>query len=232
MRTLRQRTTLVVIGGTAALGLALTGCSDSGSGHKSSKSKGGSSQSSTQDSSKGSDSDSGSDATEGPDKGAAGGASATPAGKETKKPGGATPVCTPAETKLTTATADRPVNYQVLTLKNTGSRTCTVLSYPVVSFGPDLDGTAGGREDTKPQAVVTLKPGAAAYAGLNTSPANQADDGSKGHAKTMSVDLIKKAGSDGSTLQFGKPTTIDMGDLFVYEPTVTYWQQDINDALM
>lgn len=125
----------------------------------------------------------------------------------------------------------RPVNYRLITLTNTSKRTCTVLSYPVVSFAPDLDGTAEAFAGSRPQAVVTLKPGASAYAGLNTSPANRADDGNKPHAKTLAVDLISKVEANGSTRQFGRPQTVRVGDLFVYEPKVTYWQQNQAAAL-
>ncbi|MBC9714305.1 DUF4232 domain-containing protein [Streptomyces sp. TRM66268-LWL] len=227
MRTLRRRTALV-IAGTAVIGLALTGCSDSGSGRKSSGSSSskGSSQGSSKDSSKGSDKGSDKQATPSED-----GGETKPAGKPGTGGGGKSGPCTNAETKLTVTAAPRPVNYQLLTLTNTSKRTCTVLGYPTVSFAPDLDGTAEGREDTKPQAVVTLKPGASAYAGLNTSPADQADDGTKSHAKTVSVDLIKQIGNDGSTVQFGQPDTVAVNDLFIYEPKVTYWQQDLDVAL-
>ncbi|SDK52985.1 DUF4232 domain-containing protein [Streptomyces indicus] len=236
MGTLRRRAALV-IAGTAAVGMVLTGCSDSGSGRKSSGSSGGSSSSkgSSKDSGKGTGNGSGSGKTQPTDTPSKGGGGKTvPAGKPSKPAtggGGGTGPCTDAETKTTVTAAPRPVNYQLITLTNTSKRTCTVLSYPVVSFGPDLDGTAEGREDTKPQAVVTLKPGASAYAGLNTSPADQADDGSKPHAKSLSVDLIKKVGGDGSTLQFGRPESFKVNDLFIYEPTVTYWQQELDVAL-
>ncbi|WP_199550204.1 DUF4232 domain-containing protein [Streptomyces sp. N35] len=228
MGTLRRRAALV-IAGTAAVGMVLTGCSDSGSGRKSSKPSGGSS------SSKGSSKGSGKtqDPSDTPTKDDGG--KTVPAGKPSTKPGtgggGRTGPCTNAETELTVTAAPRPVNYQLITLTNTGKRTCTVLHYPVVSFGPDLDGTAEGREDTRPQAVVTLKPGASAYAGLNTSPADQADDGTKPHAKTLSVDLIKKVGADGSTVQLGQPDTVKVNDLFIYEPKVSYWQQEMDLAL-
>ncbi|MFI6941444.1 DUF4232 domain-containing protein [Streptomyces sp. NPDC050418] len=233
MRTTLRGRAALAIAATAALGLALTGCSDSDSGRKSSggsSSSKGSSKDSSKDSGKGSDSGTG---TPSKDKGKDSGAATTPT-KKPSKPGtggGGSGPCTGAETKMTVAKAPRPVNYQLITLTNTSQRTCTVLSYPVVSFSPDLDGTAEGREDTKPQAVVTLKPGASAYAGLNTSPADQADDGTKSHAKTVSADLIKKIGADGSTLQFGQPETFKVDDLFIYEPKVTYWQQDLDMAL-
>ncbi|MER7173597.1 DUF4232 domain-containing protein [Streptomyces mesophilus] len=230
MGTLRRRAALV-IAGTAAVGMVLTGCSDSGSGRKSSNSSGGSSSSkgSSKDSSKGSGKTQ--DPSDTPTKD---GGKTVPAGKPSKPAaggGGKTGPCTNAETKLTVTAAPRPVNYQLITLTNTGKRTCTVLHYPVVSFGPDLDGTAEGREDTRPQAVVTLKPGASAYAGLNTSPADRADDGTKPHAKTLSVDLIRKVGADGSTVQFGEPDTVKVNDLFIYEPKVSYWQQEMDLAL-
>ncbi|NGO79468.1 DUF4232 domain-containing protein [Streptomyces sp. YC504] len=231
MGTLRRRAALV-IAGTAAVGMVLTGCSDSGSGRKSSNSSGGSSSSkgSSKDSSKGSGKTQ--DPSDTPTKDDGG--KTVPAGKPSKPAtggGGRTGPCTDAETELTVTAAPRPVNYQLITLTNTGKRTCTVLHYPVVSFGPDLDGTAEGREDTRPQAVVTLKPGASAYAGLNTSPADQADDGTKPHAKTLSVDLIKKVGADGSTVQLGEPDTVKVNDLFIYEPKVSYWQQEMDLAL-
>ncbi|WFB08544.1 DUF4232 domain-containing protein [Streptomyces sp. LX-29] len=141
---------------------------------------------------------------------------------------GAITPCTNAGTSLSVAPAKRPVNYQLITLTNTGSRTCTVISFPVVTFGPDLDGSADKRRDTHPQAVVTLKPGESAYAGLNTSPADQQDDGKRPHATSISVDLMKE---DGATY-VGQPRRSPVSDLFVSDPTVTAWQQDVADALL
>ncbi|TVL92460.1 DUF4232 domain-containing protein [Streptomyces sp. SAJ15] len=141
---------------------------------------------------------------------------------------GAITPCTNAGTSLGVAPAKRPVNYQLITLTNTGSRSCTVIGYPVVTFGPDLDGSADKRRDTHPQAVVTLKPGESAYAGLNTSPADQQDDGKRPHATSISVDLMKE---DGATY-VGQPRRSPVSDLFVSDPTVTAWQQDVADALL
>ncbi|MDG4858111.1 DUF4232 domain-containing protein [Streptomyces sp. T-3] len=224
MRTFRQRTALA-LAAAAALGLGLTACG-TGSGDKASPSDAG-----RQSGSKSTADDKPDDKPENEVTGSSG--RTKPAGTSSPSKGGGKPgVCTNSETKLQISQAQRPVNYQLITLTNTGSRTCTALVYPTVSFGPDLDGVTETREDTKPQAVVTLKPGEAAYAGLNTSPADQQDDGQKPHASYIAVDLVQSVGSDGSTRDFGQPRQVKVKDLFVYEPTVTAWQQNPDDALV
>ncbi|RII11301.1 hypothetical protein DSC45_28855 [Streptomyces sp. YIM 130001] len=140
------------------------------------------------------------------------------------------PVCTNATTDLSIAPAPRPVNHQLITLTNTGERSCTVLIHPTVSFGPDLDGTAQGLTDGSHPTKFTVKPGDSVYAGLRTSPADQQDDG-RPNADHVAVDLVKSVGSDGSTTDFGKPRRLAVDDLFIYEPTVTPWQPTAEDAL-
>ncbi|RFU87108.1 DUF4232 domain-containing protein [Streptomyces triticagri] len=150
---------------------------------------------------------------------------------ETTTPASRTaPVCTNAMTDLSVAPAPRPVNHQLITLTNTGERSCTVLIHPTVSFGPDLDGTARGLTDGSHPTRFTVGPGDSVYAGLQTSPADQQDDG-RPHAQYIAVDLVKSVNDDGSTTDFGKPRSLAVDDLFIYEPTVTPWQPTVEDAL-
>lgn len=135
--------------------------------------------------------------------------------------------CTGANTKVTAQTVTRPLNHLLLTVKNTGSKTCYLYGYPAVRFTnaqavPPVD------EDSQPQAVTTLRPGQSGYAGLRLSAAD--GSGTGGYtAKTLSVIFQNRAldfvGSGVKVALPGKGVYIDSS------LTTTYWLTDPQDAL-
>lgn len=136
----------------------------------------------------------------------------------------ALPACSTSNAKVTMTPVDRPVNFEVLTLTNTGSEKCVVEGIPNVFFGPDIDGLA----DSSPVVgarTLTLDPGQEAYAGVNTSPASAEAGSGHAYATTASVAL-------GEVGDQATPFEIRIGRVYIYEPTVSGWRTDIGDALM
>ncbi|MEU6621774.1 DUF4232 domain-containing protein [Streptomyces litmocidini] len=84
------------------------------------------------------------------------------------KSSAAAPVCAYGDIKVTAAKADEvPTEHITLTATNTSGRSCTLLEYPLIAFGPiqtakDVPAVA----KSKPAAPVVLKPGAPAYANV------------------------------------------------------------------
>ncbi|GAA2676346.1 DUF4232 domain-containing protein [Streptomyces lunalinharesii] len=130
--------------------------------------------------------------------------------------------CTAANTRITAAPVQRPLDHLLLTVTNTGSTLCDLPGYPIVRF-EHAQSVPPVIEDTKPQAVVSLRPGAQGYAGVVLS----AGDGSGG------------AGYSARSLQIGFPGTDAMADAVLRARAVhvddalrvTYWQSDPADAL-
>ncbi|MFI1712845.1 DUF4232 domain-containing protein [Streptomyces sp. NPDC053513] len=84
------------------------------------------------------------------------------------KSSAAAPACAYGDIKVTAAKADEvPTEHITLTATNTSGRSCTLLEYPLIAFGPiqtakDVPAVA----KSKPAAPVVLKPGAPAYANV------------------------------------------------------------------
>ncbi|MFI2507717.1 DUF4232 domain-containing protein [Streptomyces sp. NPDC018972] len=134
--------------------------------------------------------------------------------------------CTAANTELTVTEVSRPINHLLLKATNTGAKPCYAYSAPYLRAGADAQAPLPWARETTPQAVVMLKPGQSAYAGVLTySP-----DGEGGGAeKTLGVILTDKKG--GAT---GKEKTLKLpngGVFFNSAATVTYWQDNAADAL-
>ncbi|WP_030816569.1 DUF4232 domain-containing protein [Streptomyces sp. NRRL F-2799] len=137
-----------------------------------------------------------------------------------------TATCTTANTRLTVTEAARPINHLLLKATNTGTTTCNAYYAPVLRAGADAQTPLARVEDSKPQAVVTLKPGESAYAGIATySP-----DGEGGATeKTLGV-LFTDRNAGGT----GKEKTLNLpngGVFFNSAAAVTYWQDNPADAL-
>ncbi|MEU3505996.1 DUF4232 domain-containing protein [Streptomyces hundungensis] len=96
-------------------------------------------------------------------------------GKSTKKPGsggtgggaGTDAPCTGANVKLTATPVSRPINHILLTATNTGKTPCNAYDAPAVAFS-NAQSPIAVDKDTIPQAVVSLAPGASAYAMVRT----------------------------------------------------------------
>lgn len=141
----------------------------------------------------------------------------------------ATPVtCEGSTTRTVAAPLTRPVNHLLLTVTNTGSRTCFLYGSPAVRFG-EAQSVPPTIEDSQPQAVVTLEPGQSGYASVNLS----ATDGSaaNGHtAKSLTVHFQGRSLA-GSVGKAATPALPAKGVYVDDSLKVTYWQQDMNDAL-
>ncbi|MFD3515515.1 DUF4232 domain-containing protein [Streptomyces sp. NPDC058657] len=174
MRHSVRRPAVLAATAFAALGLTLTACSD-GTGAKSEKSSASTAPSAASDASGTKDGAAGGKGGEAGSQDKAGQdtpggqAPATQAGtKSPKKDSGKTPACTVNDVKVSAAKQDGPpTTHLTLTAKNTSSRSCTLLQYPLIAFGDlqtakDVPAVA----KSKPGAPVVLQPGAPAYAAV------------------------------------------------------------------
>ncbi|MFD9864483.1 DUF4232 domain-containing protein [Streptomyces alboflavus] len=134
--------------------------------------------------------------------------------------------CTAANTKVTVKKVDRPVNHLLLRAKNTGTKTCYAYNAPYLRFGQSQSATAVLRE-SMPQAVVTLKPGKSAYAGIRT----ESPEGTDGfRTKKLGV-LFSNRAMNGGAGSMTKPK-LPAGGVYVDSSAfVTYWQTKASDAL-
>lgn len=134
--------------------------------------------------------------------------------------------CTTANTKLTVTKVSRPVNHLLLKATNTGSKPCFAYSAPFLRAGADAQAPLAWAEETVPQAVLTLKPGQSAYAGITTS-SPEGEGGWK--AKTLGVLFSDK---HGHAINKEKSLKLANGGVFFNSAaTVTYWQNNAADAL-
>lgn len=130
--------------------------------------------------------------------------------------------CSTATTRMTATEVSRPLNHVLLTVTNTGSKSCDLIGYPAVRFG-DAQSVPPAIEDSKPQAVVTLAPGASGYASVLLSSAD--GSGSNGYtAKTLEVYF-----NNGQTA--ARPALPPKGVHVDDTIRVSYWQLTMTDAL-
>jgi hypothetical protein len=129
--------------------------------------------------------------------------------------------CNGSTTKTTATAVSRPLNHLLLTVTNTGTRNCDLTGYPIARFA-EAQSVPPVAEETHPQAVVTLAPGESGYAGVLLSAAD--GSGANGYtAKTLEIGFDK--GRSATPVLPAKGVYIDD------KLTVTYWQQDLDDAL-
>ncbi|MFF7641896.1 DUF4232 domain-containing protein [Streptomyces canus] len=136
--------------------------------------------------------------------------------------------CEGSTVRTVAAPLTRPVNHMLLTVTNTGSKSCYLYGYPVVRFG-EAQAVPPVIEASQPQAVVTLGPGESGYASVNLS----ATDGSGGNgytAKTLTVYFQGRSG-DGSVGKGAHPSLPAQGTYVDDALKVTYWQQSMDDAV-
>ncbi|MFF4839031.1 DUF4232 domain-containing protein [Streptomyces collinus] len=134
--------------------------------------------------------------------------------------------CTAANTKVTVTEVSRPINHLLLKATNTGTKPCYAYSAPFLRAGADAQAPLAWADETTPQAVVTLEPGQSAYAGILTS-SPEGEGGAK--EKTLGVIFANRSG--GAT---AKEKTLNLthgGVFFNSAATVTYWQDNAQDAL-
>ncbi|MYT14943.1 Protein of unknown function (DUF4232) [Streptomyces sp. SceaMP-e96] len=149
------------------------------------------------------------------------------AGKGGGTADGSAATCTGANTKAVITKVTRPINHLLLTITNTGSRSCDAYSAPLLRFDDEQSATRI-MEDSKPQAVVTLAPGRSAYASILLSGEGGDDSGGR-TAQRLEVHFAPRSGS-GST---GTPLklTLPAGTHKDNDAAVTYWQGSASDAL-
>ncbi|WP_030687546.1 DUF4232 domain-containing protein [Streptomyces sp. NRRL B-1347] len=130
--------------------------------------------------------------------------------------------CSAANTSITATPVQRPLNYMLLTVTNTGSKMCDLKGYPRVKF-ESAQSVPPVMENTKPQAVTSLKPGGKGYAGVILS----AGDGSGGEGYTAQSLEIGFEGSDRMAEAALQAKGVHVDDKL----RVTYWLTSSTDAL-
>lgn len=128
--------------------------------------------------------------------------------------------CTAADVKVVASRVTRPINHLALTITNTGDRTCHALNAPLVGFD-DSQAPIAIVEDSKPQAVVTLAPGASGYASLILT----GEPGADTHGMTVRTIKVSLTADSMVTLKAPEGTYVDDG------AAVSYWQRELEDAL-
>lgn len=139
-----------------------------------------------------------------------------------------TVTCEGSNTKVVAAPLNRPVNHMLLTVTNTGSKTCFLYGYPALRF-TDAQAVPPVNKDSQPQAVVTLNPGESGYA----SAALSATDGSSSNgrtAKSLTVYFQGRSGNE-SVGSGAHPQLPAKGTYIDDSLNVTYWQQSMDDAI-
>ncbi|MBO7937824.1 DUF4232 domain-containing protein [Streptomyces antibioticus] len=154
--------------------------------------------------------------------------------KDNAKGGSKTPapatrvLCNGSTTKVTAQPVPRPLNHMLLTVTNTGSKTCDLTYYPVLRFD-EMQWVPRAAEETHPQAVVSLAPGESGYAGVLLSAADGSGDGGTTAEKLTVAFQGMTPNSDGGAS--ATPALPAAGVYYDSSLTVTYWQQDREDAL-
>ena len=136
--------------------------------------------------------------------------------------------CDGSNTKTVAAPLNRPLNHMLLTVTNSGSRTCYLYGYPVLRF-TDAQSVPPVIDDSQPQAVVTLSPGESGYASVSLA----AGDGSGTDGRTvksLTVYFSARSGN-GSVGKAAQPPLPAKGLYIDDSLTTTYWQQSMDDAL-
>jgi len=151
----------------------------------------------------------------------------TPAPKAPASSGG--PVtCEGSNTRTVAAPLTRPVNHMLLTVTNTGGKSCYLYGYPAAGFG-EAQAVPPVIKESQPQAVVTLKPGESGYASVSLS----ATDGSGSNGQTVKSLAVYFQGPSGNgSVGAGAHPSLPAKGVYVDDSLkVTYWQQSMDDAV-
>ncbi|WP_189327521.1 DUF4232 domain-containing protein [Streptomyces flaveus] len=158
------------------------------------------------------------------------GAGATKTSSAGTGSGSAKPLdCTTGSLKFAVKEVKSPINHVLITATNTGSKACSIYSYPALRLSDVQQSVTARIGQSKPQAVVTLDRGATAYAGLITA---SVDRNSQTKVTTSSIGLSLFGPDEGPT-ESGADLPVPGGSLYVEldNALVTYWQDNANDAL-
>lgn len=158
------------------------------------------------------------------------GAQPTAASAATKAPAssGKPVTCEGSDTKTVAAPLNRPVNHMLLTVTNTGSRTCYLYDYPALRFS-GAQAVPPVIEDSHPQAVVTLDPGESGFASVSLAAA----DGSGSNGRTVKSLTVYFYGRSGNaTVGAAAHPTLPAKGLYIDDSLeTTYWEQSMDDVL-
>ncbi|MFI0241484.1 DUF4232 domain-containing protein [Streptomyces sp. NPDC016845] len=139
-------------------------------------------------------------------------------------------VCDGSNTRTTASPVNRPVNHMLLTVTNTGSTACDLYYYPAVRFS-GAQSVPPVIEDSRPQAVVSLEPGQSGYAGVTLSATD--GSGANGYsAKSLSVNFAGPKGVSDHDGESAQPALPAKGVWIDNTLKVTYWQTEMDAALM
>ncbi|WP_078851431.1 DUF4232 domain-containing protein [Streptomyces sp. NRRL S-237] len=142
--------------------------------------------------------------------------------------GGERVLCNGSTTRVTAQPVSRPLNHMLITVKNTGSKTCDLTYHPVLRFD-EMQWVPAARPETRPQAVVSLAPGESGYAGVLLSAADgSGEGGTTGHRLTIAFQGRTPLSDGGASATPDLPAA---GVAYDSSLTVTYWQRGSADAL-
>ncbi|WP_030858516.1 DUF4232 domain-containing protein [Streptomyces sp. NRRL F-2747] len=137
-------------------------------------------------------------------------------------------LCNGSNTAVTVQPVTRPLNHMLISVKNTGSKTCDLTYYPVLRFD-EMQWAPAPRQETHPQAVVSLAPGQSGHAAAMLSAADgSGEGGTTGRKLTIAFQGRTPNSSGGAS---ATPSLPAKGVYYDSSLTVTYWQQNIEDAL-
>ncbi|TXS52528.1 DUF4232 domain-containing protein [Streptomyces sp. uw30] len=137
-------------------------------------------------------------------------------------------LCNGSNTRTTAQPVPRPLNHMLLTVTNTGSKPCGLMYYPVLRFD-EMQWVPQAIEDTQPQAVTILDPGASGYAGVLLSAADGSGTGGDTGRKLTIAFQGRTPNSDGGPS--ATPSLPAKGVHYDSALSVTYWQTDVETAL-
>ncbi|MEU6176300.1 DUF4232 domain-containing protein [Streptomyces coeruleorubidus] len=136
--------------------------------------------------------------------------------------------CNGTNTTVTAKPVRRPINHMLITVKNTGTKTCDLTYYPVLRFD-EMQWVPQPIAESKPQAVTTLAPGESGYAGVALSAADgSGTGGTTGRKLAVGFQGRTPHSSGGPSALPQLPTE---GVYYDSSLTVTYWLHDMEQAL-
>ncbi|MFJ7586679.1 DUF4232 domain-containing protein [Streptomyces sp. NPDC097617] len=137
-------------------------------------------------------------------------------------------LCNGSNTAATAQPVSRPLDQLLITVRNTGSKTCDLTYYPVLRFD-EMQWAPAAQPETRPQAVVSLAPGESGYVGALLSAADgSGEGGTTGHRLTIAFQGRTPLSDGGASATPGLPAA---GLAYDSSLTVTYWQRSSADAL-
>lgn len=149
---------------------------------------------------------------------------AASAGRKGQSTGRSVVLCNGTNTSVTAQLLSRPLNHMLLTVKNTGGKTCELPYYPVLRFD-EMQWVPQADEGTQPQAVVSLAPGESGYAGVLLSAADGSGSGGMtAHKLTVGFQGMTPNSDGGPS---ATPALPAKGVYYDSTLKVTYWQKDL-----